>query len=107
MTEASVTEIVQACRQRLADYYGNRLKEVLLHGSALRGDSVSLGDIDLLVVLSGALDYFAELRAIVDTLYPLQLECGYMISAKPAAEADYAAGTIQLYRNVKEEGVAV
>ena len=42
--------------------------------SAARGDAVPTSDIDLLVLLSQPLDYFAELRKIVDLLYPIQLE---------------------------------
>lgn len=38
-------------------------------------------DIDLLVLLSTPFDYFAELRQIVDLLYPIQLESEQLISA--------------------------
>jgi predicted nucleotidyltransferase len=80
---------------------------VILYGSIARGDAVAASDIDLLVLLSAPLDYFAELRKIVDLLYPIQLESEQLISAKPALASDYEVGSISLYRNAQREGVAV
>ena len=62
---------------------------------------------DLLVLISKPFDYFGELRQIVDVLYPVQLECDRLISAKPAVIDDFERGSIQLYRNAKREGVFV
>jgi hypothetical protein len=64
-------------------------------------------NIDLLVLLSPPLDYFAELWQIVNVLYPLQLESDHLISAKPVSIKDFEAGSVSLYRNAKREGVTV
>ncbi len=64
-------------------------------------------DIDLLVLLSAPVDYFVELRQIVDLLYPVQLESEQLLSAKPALASDYEMGSISLYRNARREGVTV
>lgn len=53
------------------------------------------------------IDYFKELRMIVDILYIVQLESDYLISAKPASIDEFENGAIQLYRNAKEEGIFV
>ena len=42
-----------------------------------------MSDIDLLVLLSEPFDYFAELRQVIEVLYPIQLESEQLISAKP------------------------
>jgi predicted nucleotidyltransferase len=107
MDERAVNSIVQKCKETLSQYYGSRLKGVILYGSMARGESSPASDIDLLVLLSPPLDYFTELRQIVDILYPIQLESKQLISAKPALEGDYEIGSISLYRNARREGVIV
>lgn len=100
-------QIVQKCKQALAQQYGKRLKGVILYGSNARGGALPSSDIDLLVLLDQPLDYFAELRRLVDVLYPVQLESEQLISAKPVPFMDFERGTISLYRNARREGVAV
>jgi predicted nucleotidyltransferase len=107
MDEKIVSSIAQKCKESLSRYYGSRLKGVILYGSVARGEAGPASDIDLLVLLSPPLDYFTELRQIVDLLYPIQLESEQLISAKPALASDYEMGSISLYRNAKREGVAV
>jgi len=107
MDEKVVRSIVQKCKEVLSQYYGSRLKGVILYGSMARGEAGPASDIDLLILLSPPFDYFSELRQIVDLLYPIQLESEQLISAKPALTSDYEVGSISLYRNARREGVAV
>ena len=107
MEKEAVSSIVQQCKELLSRYYGLRLKGVILYGSVARGEADLRSDIDLLVLLSPPFDYFAELRQIVDLLYPIQLESEQLISAKPALASDYEMGSLALYRNARREGVAV
>jgi predicted nucleotidyltransferase len=107
MDEQIINSTVQNCKQILSQYYGSRLRGVILYGSIARGDGDVASDIDLLVLLSAPFDYFAELRQIVDLLYPIQLESEQLISAKPALASDYEMGSISLYRNARREGLAV
>jgi uncharacterized protein len=102
-----VPPIVEVCRQRLTTHYCNRLKSIVLYGSAARQEMTEESDIDLLVILTKPLDYFLELRTIVELIYPLQLEASHWISAKPAEAEAFEAGAIQLYRNVLREGVTL
>lgn len=107
MDEQSIRSILQKCKEALSQYYGSRLEGLILYGSMARGDACPGSEIDLLVLLSPPFDYFAELRQIVDLLYPIQLESERLISAKPALASDYEMGSISLYRNVQREGVLV
>jgi uncharacterized protein len=100
-------QIVKKCKEALAKKYGKRLRGVILYGSSARKESTIQSDLDLLVLLDGPLDYFAELRNLIDVLYPIQLESEKLISAKPAFYKDFEMGTISLYRNARREGVAV
>lgn len=107
MDKKVINSVIQKCKQSLSNYYGSRLKGVILYGSVARGEADPSSDIDLLVLLSPPLDYFAELRQLVDLLYPIQLESDQLISAKPALASDYELGTISLYRNAQREGMPV
>ncbi|NJN21739.1 MAG: nucleotidyltransferase domain-containing protein [Leptolyngbya sp. RL_3_1] len=100
-----ISATLQACKQALTRHYGKQLKGLILFGSAARQALTPTSDIDLLVLLDRPLDYGQELRAIVEVLYPLQLEADYWISAKPADPEEFAAGLTQLYRNIQGEGV--
>ena len=99
--------ILVKCKKTLAQTYGERLKGVILYGSMARKDSTPSSDMDLLVLLAPPVDYFAELRNLVDALYPVQLESKRLISAKPVSVNDFETGKTSLYRNAKKEGIAV
>jgi predicted nucleotidyltransferase len=104
---AEIEEILRQCHSTLVQAYGDRLKGIVLFGSVARNQAGPGSDIDLLVLLEPPLDYFIELRRIIDLLYPVQLESEQLISAKPADADEYAAGAIQLYRNARRVGVLV
>ena len=95
------------CKQRLQQHYADRLKVLILYGSAAKQQLTPQSDLDLLVLLEPPLDYFQELRAIVDLLYPLQLDSSHWISAKPAATTEFEQGLTQLYRNIHQEGMVL
>ncbi|MBR8830435.1 MAG: hypothetical protein N5P05_000095 [Chroococcopsis gigantea SAG 12.99] len=100
-----IVETLTTCKQTLMAHYGERLHSLLLFGSAARQTLGPESDLDLLVVLEPPLDYFQELRSLVNILYPLQLEASHWISAKPASEQEFIAGVTQLYRNIEQEGI--
>jgi predicted nucleotidyltransferase len=100
-----VATIEARCKVALDTQHGARLSGVIVFGSAVRHQDTPESDLDLLVLLKEPFDYFEELRTITDLLYPVQLESDRLISAKPAPVHAFEAGTIQLYRNVKREGL--
>jgi uncharacterized protein len=99
--------ILVKCKKTLVQTYGKRLKGVILYGSMARKSSTLSSDMDLLILLDPPVDYFAELRNLVDILYPVQLESKRLISAKPVSVSDFETGKTSLYRNAKREGIAV
>lgn len=103
----AIIDTLRNCRTILEGYYGSQFKGLILYGSVAREEAGRTSDIDLLVLLSRPFDYVRELRRIVDLLYSIQLETDQLISAMPAPIDEFEAGTIQLYRNVKREGVLV
>lgn len=103
----ATTEVLKRCKTAPERHYGSQFKGLILYGSMARNQASPASDIDLLVLLSQPFDYFRELRRIIESLYPIQLESDQLISAKPAPLDDFEHGIIQLYRNAKREGVRV
>jgi uncharacterized protein len=103
----TINNAAERCKHLLVEHYGDRLKSLILYGSAARNEATPFSDLDLLVLLHPPFDYFQELRAIVELLYPMQLESEYLISAKPAAVDEFESGYLQLYRNISQEGISV
>ena len=101
---SDVKDIIQRCKSVLESHYGDRFQGLVLYGSMAREQADLSSDIDLLVLLNQPFDFFQELRRIVDLLYDVQLESEQLISAKPAATEAFDRGSIQLYRNVQQEG---
>lgn len=99
--------ILDEIRPRLEQAFPKRLDQVLIFGSEARKEATAESDIDLLVVLDGPLEAGRDLRTIVDALYPLQLQIDRPIHALPAAAEKFHAGESALYRQVKQEGVAL
>lgn len=95
------------CQHLLSQHYGERLKSLIVFGSAVRNELTPTSDIDLLILLASPINYFQELRAIVDLLYPLQLEAPYWISAKPADATEFEQGVSHFYRNILREGLVL
>jgi len=99
-------EIIQQIKVRLSSKYGRRLHGVVLYGSEARRESGPDSDIDVLVLLEGPVDYGRDLEANLDALYPLSLELGRRISAKPVDASEYDAVDCPLYRQARTEGIA-
>jgi predicted nucleotidyltransferase len=100
-------ELLKRIKATLQEAFGPRLRGVILYGSEARGTAEPDSDIDFLVLLEGPVDYWPEVRHIIHVLYPLVLEVGRPIHAKPADVSEYEAQLWPLYQSVKEEGTPV
>lgn len=90
--DTNTIRAIEQCKQRLSEYYGDRLSQLILYGSVARNEAHDESDIDLLVVLNPPFDYFQELRKIVELVYPIELETDMLISASPAALDEFEQG---------------
>lgn len=100
-------QLLRKIKARLAAAHGDRLRSVVLYGSEARGNAQPDSDIDVLVLLDGPVDYGRDLEANLDALYPLALQIGRRISAKPVAAAEYDTMECPLYQSAHREGIAV
>ena len=98
-------ELLAEIKAALAPAYGLRLQRVVLYGSEARGEGRPDSDIDVLVLLSGPIHLWEDVRAALLALYPLSLRWGRPISPKPVDVREYDAGTCPLFRQAEVEGV--
>jgi uncharacterized protein len=99
--------ILAELRARLAAEYGDRLVEVILFGSQARGDATPESDIDVMVVLKGAVNPFAEIDRTSCLIAELSLQFDILISRTFLSEQEYREGQSSLLHNVRREGVFV
>jgi len=98
-------ELLKRIKATLQEAFGPRLRGVILYGSEARGTAEPDSDIDFLVLLEGPVDYWEESHKCVRCLYPLVLEWGRPIDAKPVDVKEYEAQVWPLYKSAKEEGI--
>lgn len=95
----------QEIRFRLKVAFKERLRGVLLFGSETTGESRQNSDLDLMVLLEEPVRLGEDLEAIVEALYPVQLEIEVPIHALPISAQSFEAGEYGIYRKAKREGV--
>jgi predicted nucleotidyltransferase len=99
-----IEHILPRVRQILERIYGERLRDVVLYGSFARNTPSVDSDIDVAVVLEGAVDKPKEIDRIYDTLYDLMVETGEVVSVYPLSEEEAADLTWPLHYHIKHEG---
>ena len=100
-------QLLQQIKNCLGNAYHERLKGVVLYGSEARGTQKNDSDIDLLVLLDEIVDYGLDMEKGLDAVYPLSLELGRRISAKPVAASEYSRFDCPLYHAAHIEGVVL
>ena len=107
-TRAVATELqgpLREVKQALERLYGDRLVRVVLFGSHARGEARSASDVDVLVVLHGPVDPFAEAYCLGAIMLDASLQHGLALSLLPIAETRYEDPTHPLSANAREEGI--
>jgi uncharacterized protein len=100
-----VQPILKQLKQDLMALYGDRLIHLALFGSQARGDEEPESDIDVLVVLSSAVNPGEEVKRTGKIVADLSLEHDVVISCLFMTETDYQNRNNPLLRNIRSEGV--
>lgn len=99
--------VALAATQKLKQAYGDRLSDVVLFGSWVRGEAHEESDVDLLVVLEQLDARAAERDRIVEILFDLEADSRRAIQAFPVDRDALAADDSTFVGSALREGVSV
>jgi predicted nucleotidyltransferase len=106
-TQASIQAPLKAFTQTVRNLYGERLERIVLFGSFARGTAHENSDVDVAVVLRGAVQPMEEIDAIVAATYNINLEYGILLAVYPVAAERYYDEQSPLLINIRKEGLVV
>jgi predicted nucleotidyltransferase len=100
--------ILARLKRELVALYGPRLKQVLLYGSRARGDHRDDSDYDVLVVLEGELDWWAEMDQLARLSTRIGIEtAGKAILSLKSVTPDDLQKRTGFMHNVRNEAIAI
>ncbi|MEO1393932.1 MAG: nucleotidyltransferase domain-containing protein [Cyanobacteria bacterium J06634_5] len=107
MEHPQLQEILSQLKQHLHNIYGERLTSLVLFGSQARQEATTDSDIDVLIVLSGALDVPDERRKLSQYLAALCLAYDVLITCLWTESQEWKTRQSPLMLNIRREGITV
>ena len=98
-------ELLSDLKARLEAVFRARLAAVILFGSEARGEAGPESDIDILVLLHGALELPGDVRAAIHAVYPVTLATGRPVNPHVVEAREYETFDCPLYRTIRREGL--
>ncbi|RKY72143.1 MAG: nucleotidyltransferase domain-containing protein [Candidatus Latescibacterota bacterium] len=102
----SIKHLVSRVKECLIETYGEKIKQVILYGSYVRGEAAMDSDIDILVLVDGSLDPFEVRKGLSDLLFDILLEEGELVSVMALPEQFFENYNSPFVLNVRREGMA-
>jgi len=106
-TRKQALELAAKVRDELEKLYGERLRGVLLYGSAARDKLDQDSDIDIAIILDEIPNRFAEHERTGDLASQVSLEYNTLVTFLFIAQSDFNEGLFTIHRVIKREGVPV
>ncbi len=106
-TRQQALALVREFGERLATFYGSRLKGVYLYGSYARGEADDDSDIDVAIVLAGPVDRAEERWRTNDIASELSLREDCLLNTVFLSEDELRQRPFAIHRSISREGVAV
>lgn len=100
-------QLANRVKTHLIKTYGEKIKDVILYGSHIRGDATPHSDIDILVLVDNSVDPFEVRRSLSDILFDTLLESGELISVVVLPEDLFKNYNYPFMLNVKKEGIRI
>ena len=98
-------EILAEIKRRLTEAYGERLRGIIVYGSEARDESGPDSDIDVMVLLDGAIAVWDDIATGVSATYDLAVAIGRPIHPTPGTVHHLESSDFPFYCSVRGEGV--
>ncbi len=105
LSVADLSGLLDRLARGLEALYGERYRGLVLYGSYARGEADEGSDVDVLLLLEGAVNPSRELRRVEPIVWPLSLELEIVVSLLPVSLAYYRDSMEPFMRNVRREGM--
>jgi len=102
-----ITQVVNQVKEYLIKKYGDKIREIILFGSHVKGEATKDSDIDILVLIDDSIDPFEMRRSLSDFLFDILLEYGELVSVIVLPERFFENYNYPFILNVKREGLRV
>ena len=102
-----IEPVLADLKRRLQTLYGERLVEVVLFGSVARGEDTPESDVDVLIVLRGPVDRYAESAPLADLMVDMMARYGAFVTPVVFSGEEYRTTNWPLLRNVRAEGITL
>lgn len=100
-----IKPLVNQIKEHLIKMYGEKIKQLILYGSQVRGEATKNSDVDILVLVDESLNPFEVRKSLSDLLFDILLEEGELVSVIAVPENFFENYNSPFMLNVKKEGV--
>ncbi|HNV47676.1 MAG TPA: nucleotidyltransferase domain-containing protein [Spirochaetota bacterium] len=102
-----IVPVLNEARKTLLELYTSRLKGMFLYGSYARGDYMDGSDIDVAILLDGAVTPMDELERYLPHISPIALKHDTVVSITVINSDYFKAARTPLILNIIREGIAI
>ena len=103
--ESNVKQAFLEYKERLTDILGDKISEVYLYGSHARGDADEDSDIDVVLVIRGAIDYSDLIHQTSEITSQISLKYDVVLSRSFVSEEDFSTRQTPFLINVRKDKV--
>jgi predicted nucleotidyltransferase len=108
MKTQNIKNAVEVLKSVLVRQFGNGIK-IILFGSAARGDCDTESDIDVLVIMPGAVDMEIE-EKVISIAYDIELSLDVVFGIIVHSQEFWSSGlaaAMPLHKNIEREGLVL
>jgi len=105
--DEKVKRIAARVKEHLVEIYGEKIKDVMLYGSHVRGEATPDSDVDILVLVDESLNPSEVRKSLSDLLLDILLEEGELVSVIVLPHSFFESHDYPFILSVRRESIRV